>query len=390
MTLWEDIKKKVYGLGLGFKPPPGTGLGTGFTPTYTGVPMGPSPWPDVVAGKGMTTEELPPRTLPGITQESALAGKDPGPVRGPGKIMRDEATGKVTGVELPSGKTFFGIDEVEARALLERELGKPLSPDEAAQIQGWLEELGAFEEVTPGEVPLSPELGTDIPILTPTLGAASQFAPPRSLLGIARDNGWLGDVLPEVRTGEEAFPMLESEETLREASLRQISINSFNEDTTNAEKFGAFMELIPFGMIPIVGKSMQEWVRGVVESPYPNAEAVLAEIRKMGNTATNLQEKTRSGIMPAADAMDRARDMEERLAWLEGRLKLLINQSKILQANTDKVNEMMQEILDMKTRTDNFRTSAAFALAGQLSGKGRIIPADEQIYFELKEANEKS
>ena len=112
---------------------------------------------------------------------------------------------------------------------------------------------------------------------------------------------------------------------------------------------------------------------------------VLAEIEKIATTATNNQEKTRSGIMPAAFAMNRARVMEERIAELEGRLKLLINQSKVLQANTDQVNLMMQAILDAKIRTDNFRTAASFALTADLTGTGRIVPTDEQIYFELKE-----
>ena len=308
--------------------------------------------------------------------------------------IRDELKreGRPVGFIERKGKQFV-ISPAEARDL--ERIGK-LKPGETLKIQAQqreaeqkavearpaLEEAGAFEEVTPREVELSPDLKSDIPFLTPIAGAASQVAKPRSVVGIIRDNGWLPDLIPPIRTGEEAFPIPETEETLREASLRQISINAFNEDTTEAEKWGAYIETLP-----AVGE-INRWVGGVVEAPYENALVALAEIEKIATTATNNQEKTRSGIMPAAFAMNRAREMEERIAWLEGRLKLLINQSKVLQANTDKVNLMMQAILDAKIRTDNFRTAAAFALTASLTETGRIVPTDEQMYFELKEQNE--
>ncbi len=241
-----------------------------------------------------------------------------------------------------------------------------------------LEQAGAFEDVTPREVELSPDLKTDVPVITPTLGAASQFIEPRPILVWARDKGWLGDFFPEKRTGEEAFAIPETPETLREAALRQISINAFNEDTTRAEKFGALMELLPaFGAI-------DQWVQGVIESPHENALDVIAELKDIGEQATNSQEKTASGVMPASFAMNRARDMENDVAELEGRLKLLINQSKILQANPDQVNLMEEQILDAKIRIDNFRTAASFALTAEITGTGRVIPTDEQLFFELK------
>lgn len=291
-----------------------------------------------------------------------------------------------SGIELPDDRTFLGLSPDEVREIQQRKgLGLPLISERAEQERKKgeaipiLEEAGAFEEVTPREVELSPELKTDIPFLTPTLGAASQVAKPRSVLGIARDKGWFPKLLPEIKTGEEAFPTPETPEMLREAALRQISIDRFNKGTTEAEKWGAFMETLPgFSFI-------DQWVQGVVEAPYGNTKDVLAEIEKIATTATNNQEKTRSGIMPPAFALDRVRIMEERIAELEGRLKSLINESKILQANTDEVNVMMQKILDAKIRTDNFRTTASFAYTAELTGTGRIIPTDEQLYFELKE-----
>ena len=246
-----------------------------------------------------------------------------------------------------------------------------------------LEEAGAFEEVEPKRVELDVPAETDIPFITPTLSAASQVAKPRSILGVVRDRGLMPKLLPPIRTGEEAFPIPETPETLREAALRQININHFNEGTTQAEKWGSFMETLPgFGAI-------DQWVAGVVEAPFGNAEDVFNELIAIGTTATNNQEKVSKGFFKAPEAMARAREMEEEIAALEGRLKLLVGESKILQANTDQVNEWETDILDAKRRTNNFRAAARFALTAELTGTGRIVPTDEELFFELLEQSKR-
>ena len=280
-----------------------------------------------------------------------------------------------------------GLSQREATAQTETELGDvdygrttiAETQAERERISGELEEAGTFEEVTPTEVPLAPRTNVvgELPIVGPAGGAVAE-----SLMANAALKGWLSDVIPsKILTGEAAFPITEG--TLREAALRQISINAYNEGITNGETFGAIVEAIP-----VVGPLVSRYVGGLVEAPYANSKEVMAEIEKIATTATNNQEKTRSGIMPASFAMNRAREMEERIALLEGRLKLLINTSAILRSNTDEINKLMQAILDAKIRTDNFRTAASFALTAEQTGTGRLIPTDEQMYFELKEYNE--
>ena len=300
----------------------------------------------------------------------------------------DVETGQPSGI-MKDGQVFLGGSPKDIRAALTREAEKtapipginPVGTAKESQRKmqeapDILEQAGAFEEVEPTKTELSQELPTDIPIATPTLGAASQISGPRGLIGIARDKGWLGDLLPKKLTGEDAFP--ETEGTLREAALNEIRVETFNKGLTERKSFGAFMELLPgYGFI-------DQWVSGVVESPFEKSKDVLAEIKEIGETATNNQEKTRSGIMTASYAMNRAREMEEEIAELEGRLKLYVINSKILQANPDQVNLWEKEILDVKIRTDNFRTAAAYAFAAETTGT-RIPPTDEQIFFELKD-----
>ena len=106
----------------------------------------------------------------------------------------------------------------------------------------------------------------------------------------------------------------------------------------------------------------------------------------MGEEATNGQEKARSGIQDPFFALERAREMEQELAQLKGRLQLLVNQSPVLQANTDELNRMEDVIFKVETQISNYRTAATFALTAELTGTGRIVPTDEALFNELREA----
>ena len=224
-----------------------------------------------------------------------------------------------------------------------------LRPEQQAQ----LEAAGAFEEVTPQRTELSTStVAQGVPIASPVAAAISNLLNPE---------GFEGPV---------------TEETVREQALRKIRDDELKKGTSEQVKFGVLIE-----SIPLVGKAVSTYAGGLIQTPSANADAIIGEIESLGQEATNNQEKTRSGIMPASFAMSRARQMEEQLAELEGRLKYLVNISPILQAETDNVNKIEQKIFETKERTDNFRTAAAFALTAELTGTGRPIPTDEQMFF---------
>ena len=77
--------------------------------------------------------------------------------------------------------------------------------------------------------------------------------------------------------------------------------------------------------------------------------------------------------------------MEEDIAKLEGRIKLLSNGSALLQADSDNVNLINEKIFEAKEKVNRYRTASEFGFTAQLTGTGRIIPTDEQIFFELRE-----
>lgn len=265
-----------------------------------------------------------------------------------------------------AGKLLPGETIAEQRAMQQLQ-------DVGAEALGPLAAAGAFEQVTPEEVSLAPEqrFGEKLPLIGPPTAAL------QGVLANALRKGWI----PILETKDfEDVPI--TEETLREGALRQIRDNSMKEGISSGESFGAFVEAIP-----IAGNLIARYIPGLVEAPYGNAQEVFKEITQLGEEATNNQEKTAKGFMPAPFAMNRAREMEESVADLEGRLQALINTSAILRANKDEVNKIQAKIFQIKVRIDNFRIAASQALTAELTGTGRPIRTDEEMYFELAEQN---
>lgn len=232
-----------------------------------------------------------------------------------------------------------------------------------------LESKGAFEEVTPREVDLTPTGGQakgskfveSIPLVGNSITAISQILSK-------------GDL-------EVEFPTMDGA-TVREMALDKIKNESFQEGTTASENFGTLIEAIP-----LVGGLVSQFAGNLVEDPFGNAANVLEEINSERERAATQTEKVRSGLESPDRALEQVRTMEENVAALEGRIKVLINTSAVLRANGDQVNLIQEKILRARERIDQYRQAAVIALALESSGE-RIIPTDEQIFLELKNSRQ--
>ena len=336
---------------------------------------------------------------PGAVPESVAkaAGNKEGPQ--PGQTFKDPKTGETTGFVNPAGMVFLGnpSDIAEIKARQERkagfqgvggtgaggEVGSLAQQSASREAAGPLEAAGAFEDVTPTEPNLEPYYqrpGEGAPVIGPSLGAFAEVpSRPQGLLGIARSKGWIKEPV----TGKEAFGEL-PDETIREAALREIRQKSFDKGISLRETFGTVVE-----GIPLVGSLVSKYARGLIETPSANAQTVTSEINRIKEAASTGQEKVRNNLEDPEYGLTRAREMEEDLAQLQGRLKLLINTSPILRANADEVNLLQEQVLEAQEKVSRYRNAATFGLTAQLTGTGRVVPTDEQIYFELKELNKK-
>ena len=172
-------------------------------------------------------------------------------------------------------------------------------------------------------------------------------------------------------------------ETLREAALREIRDASVKEGISISESVGTLIE-----GIPIVGSLASKYANGLLQTPSSNANDVLKEINKIKEAASTGQEKVRNNLEAPGYGLDRARSMEEDIAKLEGRIKALINTSPILRSNTDEVNGIQEQILEAKEKVSRYKNAASFGMTAELTGTGRVVPTDEELYFALKELKE--
>ena len=272
--------------------------------------------------------------------------------------------------QLPTAARDPGLRAADMFAAKERGVGVP----DVSPAKEQLQRAGAFEEVTPEERSLEPErkFGEGIPLI----GAATSALAAAAAQGLLKDSGFVGE---GAETAEGAFPTPETPETLREGTLRQLRKKSFDEGISKGETFGTFVE-----SIPVVGSLAAKYASGLIETPSSNAKEVLANIQSVAEDASTGQEKVRNGLEDPEVGLSVSRDMEENIAKLEGRIKLLIITSPILRANTDKVNKIQSEIFKAQRRISRYRAASSFGLTAQLTGTGRIIPTDEQLFFELK------
>jgi len=276
----------------------------------------------------------------------------------------------------PEARAFLAPSATPAQLDRER-LQFEQQQAQQAQAQQQLQQAGAFEEVTPQKRELTPTKETpDFPILGPGIAAGIT-----SMLK--------ADVFKDLFPGkvDEGFPGL-SDETIREAALREIREKSFQEGISQNQIFGAFMETLPFEAIPFIGGDISGYVKGLTDDPFSSAEEALSQINKIKEAASTGQEKVRNNLEDPDYGLDRVRDMEKQLAELSGRMKFYIEISAKLRADPEKVNTIQEQILEAEEKVSRYRNAATFGLTAQLTGTGRIVPTDEQMFFELKRLGE--
>lgn len=158
--------------------------------------------------------------------------------------------------------------------------------------------------------------------------------------------------------------------TKREMELQIIQQEVLDKGITDSERLGIFVEAIP-----IIGTSIDRWVGEIGETPGQNVRTMIAETKKIASDATNTREKVLTGKINREVGLDELNRMENEMARLQQRIKLMSQHSKSLQADGDQLNLMETEILDTQQRIFDAKESVALGL---------ITPAsDASIDIEL-------
>lgn len=302
-------------------------------------------------------QEIPKPELPEVLTTADGAG-DP------------EVTGRPTGVTLPDGRTFLGlnredIENVKAIEERRRRLLEGTQPAGTARAQQAIEQerQRIIAEETPQRRQLDPTEGSFFERI-PGIGGLVSVSrtvigePVKKALGIKTTQGL--ELTPD---------------QLRTAGLTEIERQEIERGLTANEAFGAFIEAIPLG-----GNQAAKYAGGLIETPSENAREVKSNILKEKRRISNIETNVKLGYLPVPVAEEQLNDIESNVQRLESRIRLLINNSPELRFNSDYVNTVETDIL--ATREKVFQ-----AKQNILTGATKD-PSEIEILMRLKELSD--
>jgi hypothetical protein len=172
-------------------------------------------------------------------------------------------------------------------------------------------------------------------------------------------------------TPKKLEPLIQDPETIREIALQEIQKEVISEGVSFSETFGTLVE-----SIPVVGKLVSTYASGLVETPSGNVNTLVQNILNEKERALNTAEMVRSGRLIPSVALERLNGIDDNIARLEQRIKLMANISPILRSDGDAINKIETEILRARERIQDARTSAF----------GEILePTDSQVLLALRD-----
>ena len=116
---------------------------------------------------------------------------------------------------------------------------------------------------------------------------------------------------------------------MRSAALTEIERQEIERNLTASEKFGAFVEGIPF-----FGSFAQKFAGGLIETPSENAREVKSNLLKEKRRIANIETNVKLGYLPVSVAQEQVRNIENEVQAGESRIKLLVNNSPELKFNS--------------------------------------------------------
>lgn len=312
----------------------------------------------------------------GFTQEQTEGGAVTPPQRiGP---MRDRALlpGEVKVTTRPSGTIKGGPQDIDITGLTPIQVEQAIAERDIEMAKSHLEQAGAFDEIQPErEISLQPErvTGEGIPVIGPATAALSA-----SWAHWFKNIPFLKKFVGEgAETGESAFPILD-DFTAREIALNEIRRNNYDKGIKASNAFGTLVEAVP-----IAGSLVGKYAGGLVDDPSNKVETLMAEVRSERERAATSTEKVNSGLITPIDGLDISETMQDNMARLEGKIKLLTSTSPELRSNPEEVDKNEEEITRARERIDQYHDASSKAYARQLVQGFISNPTNEQIYVEL-------
>ena len=185
--------------------------------------------------------------------------------------------------------------------------------------------------------------------------------------------GTIADIIQQVGGNEYLYPEGSfnklTPERLRSDALTQIEKKVYDRGVDNNTKFGAIVEAIP-----IVGALVNQYARGLVDTPTGTVNDLRSQIIKKRKEITQLTKDAKLSPSIRLQSEENLNQIEGDIQKLESRIKLLINYSAQLKTSPEQVDLIEQDIYN----TRRFLLSARIAIINN-----QTLASDEDILDSL-------
>lgn len=274
------------------------------------------------------------------------------------EVFTDVQTGEQSGITLPTGETFLGLNrediaEVNRQYQQKTQLPQGTAPVGTAARQAEYQQAQnqLIENQAPQRVELNPELDKTEGI--PIIGSIVKGFEP----------------LFQKIFGENSVP---SNQQVLEFAKSDIQRKEIEKGLSWSEAIGAAIEGIPGG--DVVTKLLD------IERPRGNLEEVMQDIVTQYRRVSAIESNVKSGYLPVNVADEQLKDIEQYILKQEARLRLLIQNSPSLNFNSDRVNGFETDILKV-------REKIFIAKLNILSGAIKE-PTEMELFMKQQEQNE--
>jgi hypothetical protein len=155
-------------------------------------------------------------------------------------------------------------------------------------------------------------------------------------------------------------PEYQNSETLKSLIKNELDMAIFKSGEARVSSLGALVEGIPLisGLARKYGGNLLETPSSKIDTIVKELSSLEGDIREQGNAAT-------AGANPSI-ILDNMNAYEERILWLEGKLKFLIAQSAEMRSNPEEIDLIMTQIKGIYNRINDTRKKVSLSQIQQV------------------------
>jgi len=306
----------------------------------------------------------------------------PEPVKPVVQVIRDQDTGRISGVIKPDGSAFLGSGK-DIKPLIEKETGRLAAPAGSVEAGSVLEP----QDIEAAKTEL--EAGGFLDKITPPTEPEDFLKTGMAKRGMARGEEMkqLGfseeEIAKRIKVDLETFENLPAA-TVRDKALKEIRKRAREKGIKSFGEFsGVILENLGISSLSFLGIDVGKFVDNFTNTPTSIVENIVSQFEKVDDTISTTKEAVSSGDMEPELAMSLIDNLLDDIAVGKGRIDHAVSVSLSLRSEPEKLDRIALVLLKAEQKLITAREDISQEKLRRLTGTGTAIPTDEQLYNKL-------